>query len=92
MVIYIVVTQTEEGCEYRSVGFYSSVEKAKEAIEENRCDIFESFYEYAVVEAVEEGLHPKTTEEAWYKWDHGKGRYVACETPDWSFGSAVCLG
>lgn len=41
----------------RVVGFYTNLETAQKAVEENWCDIFEYLYEYALIEEITEGIY-----------------------------------
>lgn len=57
----------ELGC--RTVGYYTELEEAKQAIEENHGDIYEEgYYPFCVIEKVEEGLYGITFDEHWYQW------------------------
>lgn len=44
--------------EYRTVGYYPTLEEAREAVETNACDIYEAgYYPYAMIEDVKPGLY-----------------------------------
>lgn len=99
MKLYTVTTVREEKAisksdkEYmathpRCVGVFSSLEKAKEVVEENIGDIFEYWYRWAVIEVIEvDYLYGGfDREEYWYEWqgDGQTGRYISIEKPaDW---------
>lgn len=55
----------------RIVGFYENLEDAVSAVTENWGDIHEYYYEYAIIEKVEEGLYNSGTSEdrKVFKWD-----------------------
>ncbi len=71
----------------RTVAICTKIENAKEIVEKNVGDIFETSYTYAVIVEVESDLlygglalpYP----ELWYQWegDVETGRYVAIEKP-----------
>ena len=64
-------------------GYYFDKDVAFETVKENACDINENFYDYAVIEEVEEGLyHPATSERWFFKYDKEKDQYEQIEEPD----------
>ena len=57
--IYIVrVSITDDLTKADRVGWYDDEEYALEAVRKNTCDIWETCYNYAVVEKVEQGMYP----------------------------------
>ena len=81
--------------EYRSslVGFYRSLDKAKQCVEEDWADFDEAgYYNYVVIERNVEGLYNingfelDIQTEWWYKFDDDNNKWVVCEKPDWSVG------
>ena len=81
MKIYTVTTLRELNTHGRTVGYFSDMEEAQEAVERNSCDIYESgYYPYAVVEEVEDGLYPYCPKAQWYQWNGG--RYVKIPKPE----------
>lgn len=69
----------------RCVGFYYDMESAEEAVIENRCDIFECLYDYAVIEQTPQGVYGTSSSEykRWfYKYDHDNNKYVPIEEPE----------
>ena len=64
-------------------GFYMNKDRAIEEIKENRLDINEGVYDYACLEAYEEGItHPLTNETMWFQFDKTLGVYVEIDTPE----------
>ena len=64
----------------RCFGYFLSFERAKEALETNECDMWEAgFYNFAVIEKIESGIHPHAEEMAWFKFDTEKCGF--CEIP-----------
>ena len=58
------------GKSHRVVGFYTDLETAKQAIEENWCDLYENgYYKYAIIEELEPGLYPYCEKPIFYKWE-----------------------
>ncbi|SNX54151.1 hypothetical protein [Thermoanaerobacterium sp. RBIITD] len=71
-----------KGCS-RCVGYYNTFEKANKAVRENKCDLWETCYNYAVIEKIEEGLYQTSYEKRWfYKFDCDKGIYEPIEEPE----------
>jgi len=69
----------------RTWGWYSTLAKAKEAIEHNYGDMYENEYEWAVIEGLAEGIlcGGRMPKECWYKWQGTceKGRYKPWRKP-----------
>lgn len=63
--IYIVrVSATDDLTIADRVGWYDNEKDALEAVKTNTCDIWETCYNYAVVEKVEQGMFP-TCKKMW---------------------------
>jgi len=71
--------------EYRSslVGFYRSLDKAKQCVEEDWPDFDEcGYYNYIVIEGLEEGCYPGMGDnEWWYRHDWDNQKWIPCEKP-----------
>ena len=70
---------------HRVVGWYPSLKKAIEAVEENHGDIYEyGFYKYAIIEGLEPGLYPDCFNPIFYKWEGSieSGGYKKIERPE----------
>jgi hypothetical protein len=69
----------------RTWGWYSTLDKAKEAVEKNYGDMYENDYNYAVIERTPEGIlwGGDIPKEWWYKWQGSweKGKYVPWKKP-----------
>ena len=72
---FITTIETKKGDikDTRCVGYYKTFEEAEQAVMENACDIWETCYDYAVIENIKEGL---------YQYDFHPNGYVKCEQPD----------
>ena len=67
--------------EKRVAGFFTSLDKALQLIEDNFKDISKSgTYQHVVLEKYEEGLWSFDTEPKWYKWS-SYGNYTSIEDP-----------
>jgi hypothetical protein len=72
----------------RTPAVCTSLERAREIIENNEGDIFETSYRYAVIETVFPNIlysyfGQKEYRQLWYKWEGSteRGRYVRCRKP-----------
>ena len=65
----------------RTVGYYTEKEDAINAVLENRCDLWETIYTYAVVEYLTPGLYPLAlNEDRWFfKWNNNTKQYEPIE-------------
>lgn len=66
----------------RTWGYCKDKNVAFEILHENRTDIWEGIYEYAVLEKMGEGICPAVQEEIWFKYDQKRKGYFEIETPD----------
>lgn len=71
----------EFGCQ-RTWGYYPEYEWAAAALHENRTDMNEGCYEYAVIEKIGYGLCVIANERQWFKWDKEKCGYFEIEEPE----------
>ena len=53
----------------RTFGYFDILETCKQALNENCCDMHEGLYEFAVIENIGQGIHPRAKEIAWFRWD-----------------------
>ena len=73
---------------FRTVGYFASLDDAKTALLHNSTDLWETCYDYACIEKVEEGLANPGELVGWYKYDREKDGYFPIETP--SFDKCTC--
>lgn len=75
--------------EARTVGYYDSKEEAISRVLENRCDLWETIYTYAVVERLSPGLYPFVSEEErwFFKWNNDTKQYEPTEPFKDNFGN-----
>ena len=67
------------GVSPRTVGWFPTLAEAEACVRENRGDLHETVYTYAVIEELEAGLYPIPIGQDWYEWS-GNG-YRRCEPP-----------
>lgn len=66
----------------RTFGFYADYCKVKKALNTNRCDMNETIYNYAIVEEIDQGIHPTVIWTKWFKWDREKQGFFEIEEPE----------
>lgn len=66
----------------RIVGFYKEFKDAEDAVVNNICDIYETIYNYALIEEVEEGLYNSSLNRWFYKYNKEKDEYEKIEEPE----------
>ena len=68
----------------RTWGFYSNKEDALKVLNENRTDIWETIYDYAVLEAYNEGISAYNFEEGrqFFKYNQELDSYKPIEEPE----------
>ena len=73
----------------RTVGYYTEKDQAINAVLENRCDLWETIYTYAVVELLEPGLYPLAmSEDRWFfKWNNDTKQYEPMDPINDNFGN-----
>lgn len=71
----------EMGC--RSlVGFRHSFEDAWESVRQNMCDIWETCYDYALIEEVEPCMYPASIKRWWFKFNMDTKEYEPMDEPE----------
>jgi hypothetical protein len=77
----------------RTVGFFEKLEQAEDIVKNNRCDINETIYDYAVIEYLTDGIYPVAELIELYKFDHDKNKCFPCKDIDIPvFSSWVNIG
>lgn len=71
-----------DGGDIRTFGYYEDFETCRLALGENWCDMHEYLYRFAVVEKIEQGIHPKAEETAWFEWDVKRNGFFETNKPD----------
>lgn len=67
----------------RTWGFYSDRETAVQALHENRTDMWEYCYNYAVLEQFNEGIsHYVFGSNQWFEFDREREGYFEIDTPE----------
>jgi len=66
----------------RCWGFYSNKQDALNTLHENRTDIWETIYNYAVLEEYHEGISNHTMNRQFFKYDREKDGYFEIDEPE----------
>jgi hypothetical protein len=63
------------------VGYDKDFNYAKDVLVENRLDLNETIYDYAMIEEISNGLYADDVRRWWFKFDYNRGIYEECECP-----------
>ena len=66
---------------YRTFGFTKTFEDARFYLNKNHYDMRECLYDYAVVEEMNEGIHPDVVNRWFFKFDEDKGGFYQISEP-----------
>lgn len=69
------------GCQ-RTFGYKETLEQAEEALSKNTLDMWETVYNYAIVEKMGPYIHPICEERYFYKYDREKNGFFRIEEPN----------
>ena len=86
--MYFITTVDSKDQDRRCVGYVKTFEEAEEIVTKNVCDIWETCYDYAVIENIQEGLYQYDFHPTWYKWHKLANGYIKSEPP--SFAKDIC--
>ena len=92
--MYFITTVDSRKDDTRCVGYFKEFEKAEKIVLENGYDIWETCYDYAVIENIPEGIYNYDFHPTWYKYHKLAGGYVKCEQPEFvqTLGVGYALG
>lgn len=65
----------------RTFGYYHTYEEAEEDVFANNLDIHEHYYNYMVIEQIEEGLYRHPLGEWFFEWDENSNKYIKTLKP-----------
>ncbi len=68
----------------RIVGYFRTLQEAKDCVAKNSSDFYkDDYYPYVVIEGAGPGLYPVTLDSIWYKWEGNSetGGYKVIEKP-----------
>ena len=81
------VDESKNECtDSRTFGYFADYNECQTALHENWCDMHEFYYDYAVVEQIFEGIHPRPEKVVWVKWGDEKEGFYETEKPEWTNG------
>lgn len=88
MMYFITTVEEKDGKikDTRCVGYVDTMYEAERIVANNRYDIFEYCYNYAVIEAVPSGVYQYDNEPKWYKIvpQEENSYYEEIEKPKWA--------
>lgn len=80
-------TYSDDGGDYRTFGYYTTSWEAEQALYENRLNLHEHIYTYAVIEEIGQGIHPDAKAIAWFKYDSPSRSFVRTTIEDPPFSN-----
>lgn len=76
--MYFITSVANDGT--RCVGYVSTLEEAKDIVENNRCDLYEAgFYPWCVIEHIREGLYQYDFSPIWFEYNDYTNKYIERE-------------
>lgn len=75
----------EEKVGIKCFGYFSELEEAEKAVVHNKFDMWETIYNYIVIEKIKEGIHSIAEEIGWYKYNEKKGGFIKIDYTNISF-------
>jgi len=66
----------------RIVGWYQTLQSAKDTILKNESDIRECYYNCALIEKLFQGSFPTVSKEWWFEWNDELKKYLEIPKPD----------
>lgn len=66
----------------RTWGYYPEYEMAVDVLHENRTDMHETCYGYALIEEIGSGICAIVEKRQWFKWNKEKRGYFEIEEPE----------
>lgn len=65
----------------RVFGYYDNFQSAEDALNENRCDMHEYLYKFALVEEIGQGIHPEVTARWFFTYDKDMRGFFETKEP-----------
>lgn len=90
--MYFITTIDSKTDDMRCVGYHLTFKKAEEAVLDNAYDIWETCYDYCVIENIEEGLYQYDFDAKWYKWNDIDEKYEKIEEKPEKYKKQVGFG
>lgn len=87
--MYFLTTLDSKDDDTRCVGYFKTFEEAEEIVLSNTYDIWETCYDYAVIENIPEGLYQYDFHPIWYKYNKLTGGYIKCDRPNFVGATSV---
>lgn len=81
----------ETGCR-RSVGYYLKLADAEEIVKNNICDLWETIYDYAIIEEIDEGIYPFVENKWFYKYNIELNKYELMKNIPEQYQNSYNLG
>jgi hypothetical protein len=76
----------------RCWGYFSSKEECIKILHNNITDIHECYYNYAVIEKINEGLYPLPIEREFFEYNRDSSGFFEIKEPEWDFTGNFAIG
>lgn len=75
--IYIISVTKEKDSNFRTVGYFTNLDSAIDAVINNYCDIADDgYYKYAVIERIKEGIYQFDLRPTFFKFDNKTKQFI----------------
>ena len=90
--INVITTINSRTQSSRAVGYYPTIEEAKDIVINNRCDLNETIYDYAVIEDIAPGLYRYAEQPLWFVYNPKEDKYDQMEKPpEWAYEEGIIM-
>jgi hypothetical protein len=89
IVMYFITMVCKDLKTMKCVGYYKDFDYAIETLVENRLDLNETIYDYAMIEEIRNGLYADDVCRWWFKFDYNRGTYEGWKTPE-QYEKKIC--
>ena len=77
--MYFITTIDTMENDTRCVGYFKTFEEAENVVLNNICDIWETCYDYVVIENIKDGIYRYDDNPKWYTWNYDEQKYEKTE-------------
>lgn len=75
----------------RTVGWFNDYDEAEKIVLENQCDLWETIYDYAVIDWIPKGLYQSDGGYFWFKFNIETSKYELVDCPK-GFENIIGIG
>ncbi len=79
---FVIMIEELDAFTTRNVGYFRNFVDAYDTVIDNKADIWETCYDYAVITKVEEGVYGDSENVVFFKYNMKKNKYEEIDTPE----------